>query len=350
MICRSASVVCMPTMALCLVALGWLPTAQSADLSGVYDVGTITPLQRPEEFGKNLYLSPEEAKAREAAMAARMAAAGERSDPNRSAPEAGGRVGGYNAFWVDPGSTQNMVDGKFRTSIISHPENGRVPAMNAQGAARLKNFLDNWFIIWRNPDPTTSRNTGTAWWLEEGDSGPYDNMEQRPLAERCIIGSRSTAGPPMLPNFYNNHKRIIQTPGHVMILTEMNHDARIIRLQSEHSDPGYRAWLGDSVGTWDGDTLVVKTKHFKDTPPLSGTDHNLEVEERFTKQEDGSLLYAFTVSDPTVWDESWGGEYSWRHAPNDKVYEYACHEGNYTLGNVMRGARQLEADAAASGD
>jgi hypothetical protein len=329
------------TLPLSLAAIN--NTHAAGNLSGTYDVGTLTPLQRPEAYGNNLFLTEEQAAEYARRMAARVAQDAADSDPNRKAPEKGGNVGGYNFFWLDVGTDAASVDGKFRTSIITTPANGRIPAMTQYGAARLKGFLDNWQIIWRDPDPTTGKNSGVAWWLD-GDNGPYDNLEQRPLAERCIIGSRSTAGPPMLPNIYNNHKRIIQTPDHIMILTEMNHDARVIRMNATHRPDNIRTWLGDSIGRWEGETLVIETKNFKQTPALSGADENLQVTEYLRHTDDGGLLYRFEINNPEIWTEPWAGEYPW--APADgKVYEVACHEGNYALGNIMRGARVLEADA-----
>ncbi len=315
----------------------------NADISGTYDVGTLTPLERPQAFGDNLFLSQQEADKIAQRIADMKANDARAIDPDRGAPEKGGRVGGYNFFWLDPGSNAIAVDGKFRTSIITQPKNGRRPAMTPFGAERLSGLLANWRIHWRDPDPTTGKNTGTAWWVSLGPAGPYDHMEQRPLAERCIIGSRSTAGPPMLPNLYNNHKRIIQTDDHVMILTEMNHDARVVRMNAQHRPGQIRTWLGDSIGRWEGDTLVVDTINFTTTPPLSGADENLAVTERFTRIADGGLMYQFTVDNPGIWREPWSGEYSWQ-ASDGKVYEYACHEGNYALGNIMRGARMLERD------
>ena len=156
-----------------------------------------------------------------------------------------------------------------------------------------------------------------------------------------LLGSRSTAGPPMLPNIYNNHKRIIQTSDHVMILTEMNHDARVIRMNAPHRPAHIRTWLGDSVGHWEGDILVVETTHFTSTPALSGADENLRVEERFERLDATTLRYSFVVEDSSVWPAPWGGEYPWNSSVG-KVYEFACHEGNYALANVMSGARQLE--------
>ena len=145
----------------------------------------------------------------------------------------------------------------------------------------------------------------------------------------------------MLPGLYNNYKTIVQTEDHVVILVEMVHDARIIRLDSEHEPAQYRKWLGDSIGWWEGDTLVVDSTNFRQDTGLYGGDENLHLVERFTRQENGDLLYNFTVDDLTAWTAPWSGEYVWRGSDN-KVYEYACHEGNYALGNILRGARLLE--------
>ena len=148
----------------------------------------------------------------------------------------------------------------------------------------------------------------------------------------------------MFPTLYNNLKRIIQTEDSIMILAEMVHDARIIRLNSAPRPRHIRTWLGDSIGHWEGDTLVVETKNFTQRPALYGADENLRVIERFKRVDEQTLSYSFEVTDPTVWTASWGGEYPWP-ATEEKVYEYACHEGNYALGNIMRGARLLEAEA-----
>ena len=148
----------------------------------------------------------------------------------------------------------------------------------------------------------------------------------------------------MLPVLYNNLKKIVQTEDHVMILVEMVHDARIVRMNQEHVPPEIRSWLGDSVGSWQGETLVVDTTNFTDTPGLSGALRHLRVVERFTRIDAQTLLYQFTVDDPTVWTQAWSGEYVWP-ATDARVYEYACHEANYSLGGILRGARLLEAEA-----
>ena len=315
------------------------------DLSGTYDTATITPLQRPPEFGDNLYLTKEQAMKLEQAQAERMAESD--SDPNREAPPSGGdgsegaagNVGGYNAFWIDDGDSVNMVNGKLRTSIMSTPGNGRFPKRTAEGQKRQFKFFSAF----------ERKNEGQAYWVLEGDGkGPYDNMEQRPAAERCLMGFGSTAGPPMMPVLYNNLKRIVQTETHVMILIEMVHDARIIRLDSEHLPQDVKRWMGDSIGWWEDDTLVVETTNFLPSAGYLSFSENLKVEERFRRLDDNTLLYSFMVEDPDTWEEPWGGEYTWP-ATEDKVYEYACHESNYALGNIMRGARLLEQEAMAAG-
>lgn len=324
-------------------ATGGTPAATVPDLSGTYDTATLTPLQRDRAYGENLYLTPEEAEAIAASDAAEKAARSEASDPNREAPPEGGdgsegaagNVGGYNTFWIDNGDSVVTVDGKFRTSIITDPPNGRMPDMTPEARKQMMAR----FAAFRRG------NTGEAWWVHVGDgSGPYDNMEQRGTGERCLIGFGSTGGPPMLPVLYNNLKRIVQTDDYVMILVEMVHDARIIRLNSEHLPSHMKRWLGDSIGWWEDDTLVVDTTNFHPDAGFRGSSENLHVVERFRRMDDSTLLYSFTVEDPSVWTQPFSGEYTWP-ATDDKVFEYACHEGNYALGNIMRGARLLEREA-----
>ncbi len=316
--------------------------ASVPDLSGTYDIATLTPLERPQMYGDKLFLSHEEAEKIAAADAAGKAARNQASDPNREAPPEGGdgssgaagNVGGYNTFWIDNGDSVVEVDGKFRTSIIVDPANGRMPPMTpAARQARMAAFAN-----------FRRSNSGEAWWLEVGDgSGPYDDMETRGMGERCLLGFGSTGGPPMMPVLYNNLKRIVQTEDYVMIQVEMVHDARIIRLNSEHLPSHMKRWLGDSIGWWEGETLVVDTRNFHPDAGFRGSSENLHVIERFTRLDDETLLYDFTVEDPSVWTAPWSGEYTWP-ATTDKVFEYACHEGNYALGNIMRGARLLEAE------
>ena len=319
------------------------------DLSGYFDTATITPLERPEDA--DAFLTEEAAAERAARTAESLAAGSANQDPNREAPPVGGdgsrgaagNVGGYDSFWVDPGERNFQIDGQYRASIVIDPPNGRRPPMTEAAQERLRSQYRG----------MRRQNDGTAWWLEFDGRGPYDDPEIRPLPDRCLIGFGSTAGPPMLSTLYNNHKRIVQTPDHVMILTEMVHDARIVRINDEHVSPDMRRWFGDSIGWWEGDTLVVDTINFNDTPSMRQATRDLHVVERFTRIDEKTVLYNFTVEDPNTWEAPWTGEYVWPQT-DEPVYEYACHEGNYAMGNILRGARRLEreavAQAASSGD
>ena len=341
--------------ALCLAATpalgedGDIPRTASGhpDLSGVYNVATLTPLQRPGHFEGKATLSDAEAEAIAERWRNYMAKDSAPSDPNRGAPPAGGTefyipefegaaggVGGYNAFFVDIGNSSFKIDGAWRTSIIVDPPNGRLPPLSEHGMARLASSRER-----------MQENTGTAWWVNQ-ETGPYDDPEMRPLGERCLLGFGSTSGPPMLPVMYNNLKRIVQTEDTVMILAEMNHDARIIRIGGEHEPDSVRKWMGDSIGHWEGDELVVQTTNFRETTGLMLGSENLRVEERFARIDEATLRYRFTVEDPN-WTAPWTGEYPWP-ATDERVFEYACHEGNYALGGILRGARVLERDALAS--
>ena len=317
------------------------------DLSGTYDVATVTPVERPEKYGDRLTLTGEEAAEIFRGVEARTSKAHAASDPDRSAPPDGGdgsarfagNVGGYNSFWLDRGTSPIQIDGRWRTSILTDPNNGRYPPMTEEGNKRKR---------WR--ELILHTNTGDAWWIREGlDPGPYDDLELRPIDERCLLGSGPVAGPPVLPFSYNNLKRVVQTDDYVMILAEMIHDARIIRLNAEHDPPDVRKWLGDSVGHWEGGTLVVDTTNFKHTPALTYASRDLHVVERFTRIDENTLLYQFTVNDPNIWTAPWSGEYVWP-ATDNRVYEYACHEGNYSFMGIMRGARVMEAETLSRAD
>ncbi|HVS63833.1 MAG TPA: hypothetical protein VMT85_10085 [Thermoanaerobaculia bacterium] len=320
------------------------------DLSGTYDVATLTPLSRPGRFAEKATFTEEEAKQFAAYWLGNLAKDSEPSDPNRAAPPEGGTevavpefsgaaggVGGYNAFYVDIGESAFKLDGEYRTSIIVDPPNGRMPPMTPEARAERA-----------EQGKLRRENDGTAWWLDlDLEVGPYDDPEIRGVGERCLLGFGSTGGPPMLPVMYNNMKRIVQTDDTVMILAEMNHDARVVRLDSEHVPPELRFWMGDSIGWWEGDTLVVETTNFRDETGFGAGSRNMKVTERFSRIDGDTLRYRFTVEDPTVWTEPWTGEYPWPET-DDRVYEYACHEGNYSLGGILRGARLLEREAEAA--
>ena len=328
---------------------GDIPRTSSGrpDLSGTYDVSTLTPMQRPADLGEKMFLTDEEAAEIAERSRTRKAERNAPSDPNRGAPPQGGDgsggafgdVGGYNTFWIDNGTGAFKVDGQWRTSILIDPPNGRYPPPSEERIAARRGAAGGGGGFRRRP------NDGTAYWLEAGldAPGPYDNMEQRGVAERCLIGFGSTAGPPMLPVLYNNHKRIVQSEDTIMIQVEMNHDARIVRMNAEHDPPEIRKWLGDSIGHWEGDTLVVETTNFRDRPSFRQGSRNMKVTERFSRMDADTLLYNFTVEDPTVWSAPFTGEYAWPRSDH-KVFEYACHEANYALEGIMHGARLLEAD------
>jgi hypothetical protein len=311
------------------------------DLQGMYDLAMLTPVERPNNLPA--VLTDEQAVKLEKDVAARNEALSAPINGDRAAPPKGGdgsvgpagNVGGYNSFWIDRGTHYSTVDGQKRSSIVMDPPDGRVPAMTEDARKRQ---ASRFAAARLQSDATESSDPG----LEP--AGAYDDPERRPLGERCLIGFGSTSGPPILPNyFYNNLHQIVQTQDHVMILTEMVHDARIIRLNAPHAPPNVRKWLGDSIGRWEGDTLVVETTNFTDKTRFRGTTENLKVTERFTRVDANSLKYRFTIEDPKTWDKPWTGEYTWP-ITQDHLYEYACHEGNYAMGNILRGARLREAD------
>ncbi|MFC4314272.1 hypothetical protein ACFPN2_34730 [Steroidobacter flavus] len=261
-----------------------------------------------------------------------LAPPGQKTFVERIAEAAGGAVGGYNGFWLDPGNKVIRIDGKPRSSIIVDPPDGRIPALTAEGKQRMEQRV--------------------ARLRQFGES---DHPEVRSLSDRCITSFGSNAGPPMLPNyFYNNNYTIVQTPDHLMIMTEMVHDARIVRLSAtRHAPPQVHPWFGDSIGHWEGDTLVVETTNINpaqlaQTSPLlpyRGASEQLKVTERFTRTGPDVLLYKFTVEDPSTFTAPFSGELPFNRI-DEKIYEYACHEGNYALPGILAGARAEEAAQA----
>ncbi len=322
------------------------------DLTGIYDVATMTPVDRPTEYGDRLFLTNEEVSSMVQYEEQRNARDLAPLDPNRAPPPVGGdtsptnsyletlfrfgggTVGGYNLFWLTPGDRPVTIDGQARTSLIVDPVNGRVPPMTPDAQQRMAALLAN-----RAAPDAGESDAG-------GPSSQYDAADRRPLAERCILGFGNTSGPPTLPNyFYNNLKFIVQSDDWVLIYNEMVHDTRYIRIGGDHLPPHVKQWMGNSVGHWDGDTLVVETTNFTDKTRFRGSGEDLKVTERFTRAADGTILYRFTVEDPSTWERAWTGEYPWNPTQED-IYEYACHEGNYALETVLRGARLADAEAA----
>ena len=171
----------------------------------------------------------------------------------------------------------------------------------------------------------------------------FDDVKERPFSERCILGFGSTAGPPMMPVLYNNTYQFVQTKDSVMILVEMVHDVRVIRMNGTHRPPNVRTLLGDSIGRWEGDTLVVDTTNFRPEGAFTGASENLHVIERFRRIDADTILYRVTLDDPATYSRSWTMEFPFR-ATQGRIYEYACHEGNYAMTDIMGGARKMEVE------
>ena len=290
------------------------------DLQGVWTNASLTTLERPDYF-ETLELS--EAQVRDAKYASeRFNEVLDNPYEEGATPESGGDVGGYNVAWMEPGNDFMKLNGKYRSSIITYPENGKLPR-------RLTR--------WAMEGPFIYRMFNSA-----------DHPEERSLGERCIVGFGSSGGPPMLNVLYNNHYQIVQSPGYVMIMVEMNHDARIIRIDQDHNPDNMKPWLGDSIGHWEGDTLVVRTiNHHPQQKFRAAIRHQIlmmeeaEVIERFTRTSESEILYQFEVKDRKAYRDTWKGEMPLR-ATNNKIYEYACHEGNYAMANILAGARAEE--------
>ncbi|MBL8556890.1 MAG: hypothetical protein JNL41_21640 [Phenylobacterium sp.] len=310
------------------------------DLAGYWSNATLTPLFRNPRISNKPTLTPDEGKAFEKIWTDALSAANEPTREGATAltaeqtasyaklleirPDfaaAGGDTGGYNTFWIDPGTKLVQIDGQYRTSILT-TANGLIPGRKA-GAPPMppRNFRDD-----------------------------YTSYETRSAGERCITGFGRNTGPPMLPNgYYNNNYQIVQTPDSVVIEVELIHDARIIRLSDQHRTDGMRPYMGDAIGRYEGDTLVVETTNIPESQQFAGSWKTLKVTEWFTRVAPDRIVYRFQLEDPELWDKPWGGEYTF-NTLNGRVYEYACHEGNYALPGILAGARQKEKEAAAEAD
>ena len=286
------------------------------DLQGIWTNATITPMERPAALANKPTVTDEEAKAIEKNAADELAKVDGASEAPLLAAAGSNGTGGYNVLFIDRGSELARVDGVKRTSLIVDPPDGKVPPLTA--AARQRGF---------------------------GGLGRMDSVKDRPLAERCLLGFGSTSGPPMMPVLYNNNYQIVQTPNSIMILVEMVHDARIIRMNGAHPPKDVQQWLGDSVGHWEGDTLVVDTTNFTNRTRFRGSSENLHITERFTRVDANTILYRATMDDPTTWTRPWTIEFPFAAAPGP-IYEYACHEGNYAMTDILGGARKADAEAA----
>jgi hypothetical protein len=317
-------------------------------LEGYWTNGSLTTETRPAKFGDRLVMTPEEVRQEESDAAKLAVSDNGDIDPNAPAPSvggdlpagqtqfsgAGGNVGGYDRGWLDPGASVMRVGGEPRTSFLTTP-NGRPPARKAGPAPAAGG---------RGAPPPAAAARGATF-------SAFDNPETRGAGERCLTSFGRNTPPPMLPNgFYNNNYQIVQSPNAVAIVTEMVHDARIIPLaanktSAKHRTDGVRPYFGDSIGWWEGDTLVVETTNYPRSQAYNGSWENLKVTERFTRTAKDRLRYKYTIEDNTTWDAPWGGEYEF--APLDGImYEYACHEGNYALEGILAGAREGERVAA----
>ena len=291
------------------------------DLQGIWTNATITPLERPKEFGERLVISEAEAKTIESQNQQFNDEADAPTDPTTRTQDLPHSCGlgftgadcGYNNFWIDRGQSVIEVNGERRSSLIVEPKDGRVPLL----PERQKLLTERYMMMRTN----------------------FDGPEARPLAERCLLAFGSSSGPPMLPVLYNNHYQIVQSRDTVMILVEMVHDARIIRLNGKPS--GVSKWMGDSVGRWEGDTLMVETSNFTDKESFRGATPKVKITERFTRVAPDKINYRVTVDDSTAFAQPWTAEYPF-YITNEPIYEYACHEGNYALPGILAGAREDE--------
>ena len=282
------------------------------DLQGVWSNASIVPLERPKELEGKQFFTPEEKAGYEAKVFARS---------TRDKTPSAGAVGTYNDFWWDADSKRAQ---NFRTSLIVDPPDGRIPPLTPQAQQRLA--ADRAY----------------------GRQHPADGPEDRSLMERCILFP--TTGPPMLPSFYNNSQfgalttnyQIAQTRDYMIVVVELNHDVRRIPLDGRpHIPAAVRQWLGDARGHWEGNTLVVDTTNFTSQTKFRGADENLHLTERFTRSAPDTLLYEFTMDDPTAFTRPWKAEVP-MIASDGPLFEHACHEGNYGLSGILGGARADE--------
>jgi hypothetical protein len=280
---------------------------EQPDLQGIWSNATITPLERPNDLAGKTTFTADEAAAYEKQVV-------DRNNVDHRSKNAEADVTlGYNDFWWDRGT---KVISSRRTSLIVDPSDGRIPALTPEAQKRVQE--------------------ARAWTAGHATDGP----EGRSLSERCILWT--TAGPPMLPGPYNNNFQIIQTRDRVVILSEMIHDARVIPLDgSPHLDGTIRQWMGDSRGHWDGHTLVVDTTNFSGKYSFRGSDETLHLTERFTRVSPDTLLYEFTVDDPTAFTRPWTAQIPVTKTKGP-IFEYACHEGNYAMTDILAGARAAE--------
>jgi hypothetical protein len=322
------------------------------ELTGTWSNASMTRLERNPQY-KALVMTPDEVAKAEGNMAKTVA---DRNAPTKEGtqlkdlPCDPGNCG-YNQGWVDPGYTVMRVRGEPRTSFITSTPNGRIPPLTAEAQARVRNQPQR--IVAGGEDEEEAAGGRDVFTVRAGgNDGQNDNPETRSIGERCLVFG-GVGGPIMQPSLYNNTYQFVQDKDHLAIVVEMIHDVRVIPIgtskadaQAKRRNDGVRSYYGETVGWWEGDTLVTESKNFHPSQSLRGSNQNLTLTEKFSRVAPDRVLYQFTVEDPTTWTQPWSGEYEFGRA-SGQVYEYACHEGNYGLQNILAGARMEERDAAA---
>jgi len=290
------------------------------DVQGVWNYKTRTGLERADVYEGELEVD-------EATMLEKMVSTPdfiaflEATGAEAPGPE---NVGGYNGFWITPGDALAQMNGKYRTSLIVDPPDGKIP--------------------WREEGQAVRQSQREELPMGMAQS---DGPEGRTLSDRCLISFASTA--PFMSSLYNNHMQIVQSPTHVVLLAEMVHNARIVAIDQEFRDLPYDKWLGDSIGYYEGDTLIVQTKNFNPWQVAKErlVSSNILLTERFSRVADDKLHYSFTIDDPELYTQPWTGEIAMNRKPAGEVmYEYACHEGNYAFPGILGGARRQEQEQA----
>lgn len=342
------------------------------NLSGIWTNASITGETRPVGVTSLIY-TPEEVRRLEGEVATEISAGNKATDPNAPIYNKGGTqleegirsrytstlangTGAYNRGWLDPGSSVMRVRGEPRSSFLTTPD-GRPPDRKTAAAAAVRGFNaeggesdDAAPARGGQGGATLAAAAGAGRGAAGGGFGRGNtraNPEEWPMAERCMISFGRNAGPPMFPNgFYNNNYNFTQGKDSVAIWVEMVHDVRVVRLNAKHRTDGVRPWFGDSIGHYEGDTLVVETTNIPQAQAYNGSWQTLTITEKFTRVSPTRMYYQYIVHDPSAWDKDWGGEYEFASLPaGQSVYEYACHEGNYALENMLAGARAEEETA-----
>lgn len=293
------------------------------DLQGVWSSATATPMERPKGYPLVITRAQADEIEGNTLFNQRMKTQANYVDPNEGAPEKGKPlppVGNYDVAYTDPGAHVTSIGGELRSSWVVWPEDGKIPALTEAGR-RLRD--------------SSARVIGNG----------YDNPEERGLGERCVLMS---GGPPLRSGLYNNNVQIVQTTSHVMLMVEMVHDVRVARMDAAPRKDGVEAWMGDPVARWEGDTLVIETRsmHLDQRRDRTVLSERGRITERFTRISDRQMLYQFEVDDPVTYASVWRGETALNRL-DQPIYEYACHEGNYGLYNILLGGRENDVRGAA---